>query len=197
MDYLMTEISRLRNNKGNNNYNSQISMTNINVDISNSSLIDESLSDDDDTSENDDDDDSSNDTTATNDNDEEMDSTNKPLVLNKDMSLTKKDSGEGTNEVQSAKSSYPLVDIEPRESGSPIDVMTQTEQHTEKTTSSDELILTNHFNEAAPASTIAIMTVYKSICSRRNMTLHHVQQYQRYVERRSRLVCRQAEINKQ
>ena len=131
--------------------------------------------DDDDTSENDDDDDydSYDDTTtASNDNDEEH------------SSLTKKDSEGGkTGDLQYAISTYPHVDIE-RESGSPIDVMTQTEHLTEKPTS-DGLLITSQLNEEAPInSTLAVVKVYKSIRARRNMTLHHVQQYQRYVDRR-------------
>lgn len=123
--------------------------------------------DDDDKSENDDDDDydSYDDTTASNDNNEE------------DTSLTKKDSEGGTTgDLQSAISTYPQVDME-QERGSPIDVMTQTEHLTEKPTL-DGLLITDQLNE----STIAIMKVYKSIRSRRNMILHHVQQYQRYVD---------------
>jgi hypothetical protein len=98
MDYLMTEISRLRKNRGINH--SRISMMkNINVDISrgstNSSSIVESLSDDDDddTSENDNEDyDSHDDTTcrstASNDNDEEDTSSTK-----KDMQQTRPSGG--------------------------------------------------------------------------------------------------------
>ena len=195
MDYLMTEISRLRKNKGINH--GRISMMkNINVDISHStSSIVESLSDgdDDDIYENDDDyddDDSYDDTTASNDNDEE------------DTSLTKKDSEGGTTgDLQYAISAYdPHVDIE-RERGSPIDVMTQTEHRTEKPTSDglhitnklkEEAAPINQLNEATPMnSTLAVMKVYKSIRSRHNMTLHHVQQYQRYVDRRARMVHQQ------
>ena len=92
-----------------------------NVDISlgsaSSSLIVESFSDsDDDDSENDDDDDSDSsydDDTANNDDNEEMDSTNYKLqvALNNDSSLTKKDSGGGTELLQSETSTYPQVDI--------------------------------------------------------------------------------------
>jgi hypothetical protein len=199
MDYLMNEISRLRKNRGINH--GRISMMkNINVDISRStSSIVESLSDgdDDDIYENDDDDyddyDSYNDTTTdSNNNDEE------------DTSLTKKDiEGGNTGDLQCAISTYPQVDIE-RERGSPTNVMTQTEHLTEKPTS-DGLLITNHeeaapinqLNEATPinSTTLAIMKVYKSIRSRRNMTSHHVQQYQRYVDRRARMVHQQAKID--